>query len=66
MQIQTIVAKSAFKAGIWIAAALTFAAVQAEEVEAAETPAAFVEGTHYESVSMCRLKPGLKTNRRLR
>lgn len=52
MQFQTIVAKSAFKAGIWIAAALTFAAVQAEEVEAAETPAAFVEGTHYERIDV--------------
>ena len=52
MQIQTIVAKSAFKAGNMDCRCADVCRGSAEEVEAAETPAAFVEGTHYERIDV--------------
>lgn len=52
MQTQTIFGMFALKAGVWITAALALAAVHAEGVKASETPAAFVEGTHYERINV--------------
>ena len=49
MQIQTMAKTSALKTAIWLTAALVFAAVQAG---AAENPAGFVEGTHYERIDV--------------
>lgn len=52
MQVQTMVKTSVFKAAIWIAAALSLALVQARDVNAADAPMAFVEGTHYERIDV--------------
>ena len=52
MQVQTMVKTSVFKAAIWIAAALSLALVQTRDVNAADAPMAFVEGTHYERIDV--------------
>lgn len=52
MQMQTMVKTSLRRTVIWMTAALVLAVVQAEDVNAAETPAAFVEGTHYQRIDV--------------
>ena len=52
MQFQTMMKASALKAVICMFAALVLAVVQAGGASAAENPAAFVEGTHYERIDV--------------
>ena len=52
MQFQTMMKTSALKAVICMFAALVFAVVQVGGASAAENPAAFVEGTHYERIDV--------------
>jgi thiol:disulfide interchange protein DsbA len=52
MQFQTMMKTSALKAVICMFAALVLAVVQVGGASAAENPAAFVEGTHYERIDV--------------